>query len=156
MPLNEAFFYGTTYDLKRNPSPNLFSIFFSNAQKNLNCPNIKPIQTSSTWYIGNINIKRTGIIKYPKESFVIPSHVQNGLDNQADADPVIAKTIRIIMNWKFVSIPQRCLSLFIFIYNEYKCSEIISGVQNQKVFVCTCFGKKSCSCISNNLLHTHN
>lgn len=57
-----------------------------------------------------------GIIQYPKDSFVIPSHVQKGLDNQADADPVIAKTIKIIMNWKFVSIPQRCLSLFILYF----------------------------------------
>jgi hypothetical protein len=31
----------------------------------------------------------------------------------------------MIMSWKLVSIPQRCFSLFIFIYNDYKYSNII-------------------------------
>lgn len=102
-----------------------FSIFFSKAQKNLNCPNRNPIDTKSTWYIGKIKSSRTGVNQYPKSSFVIPSHKQNGFDNHADADPVIAKTINIIVSCKLVLTPQRCFSLFIFIYNEYKYSDII-------------------------------
>ncbi len=102
-----------------------FSIFFSKAQKKLNCPKRNPIRTKSTWYIGKIKINRTGVNQYPKSSFVIPNQKQNGFDSHAEAEPVIAKTINMIMSWKLVSIPQRCFSLFIFIYNDYKYSNII-------------------------------
>ncbi len=90
---------GVFYALKRNPKPIRFSIFFSKAQKNLNCPNSSPIVTKSTWYIGKIKIKRTGVNQIPMSSFVIPSQIQKGFESQADADPVIAKTINIIVSW---------------------------------------------------------
>ena len=41
----------------------------------------------------------------------------------ADKEPFIAKTIKIIMSWKLEAIPQRFFNLFIFICNDYKCSE---------------------------------
>ena len=44
-------------------------------------------------------------------SFVIPSSKQKGFDNQAEDEPVIAKTIKMMVNWKLDSIPHRCLKL---------------------------------------------
>ncbi len=58
----------------------------------------------------------------PKSSLVIPSQTQNGLDSHADADPVMAKTINIIMACKLEVIPQRFFNLFIAICNDYKYS----------------------------------
>ena len=89
-------------------------------------------------------------------SFVIPSQIQKGFESQADADPVIAKTINIIVSWKLVSIPQRFFNLFIFIYNDYKYKKFILGVRDQKVFVYRYFGNKPCNYKLNNLLHIHN
>lgn len=68
--------------------------------------------------MGKISINRTGVNQWPNPSEVIPNQKQKGLLSHADADPVIAKTINIRVSWKLVSIPQRCFSLFIFIYNE--------------------------------------
>lgn len=87
----------------------LRNIFFSNVQKNLNWPNKKPIATKRTWYIGKIKSNLTGVNQNPKSSLVIPSKKQNGLDSQADVDPVIAKTTKIIVSWKLDRIPQRSL-----------------------------------------------
>ena len=87
---------------------------------------------------------------------MIPNQKQNGFDNHAEAEPVIAKTINMIVSWKFVSIPQRCFSLFIFIYNDYKYSNIIEWGLSQKVFVDSYFENKPCSCRSNNLLRSRN
>jgi hypothetical protein len=41
----------------------------------------------------------------------MPSQTQKGLDSHADADPVIAKTINIIMTCTFEVMPQRFFSL---------------------------------------------
>jgi hypothetical protein len=84
--------------LKRNPNPNRFSIFFSKAQKNLNCPNKNPIKTNKTWYMGKIRINRIGVNQKPKSSFVIPSQKQKGLESHAEADPVMAKTINMMVS----------------------------------------------------------
>ena len=54
--------------------------------------------TKRTWYIGKIKSKRTGVNQKPKSYFVIPSQIQNGFDNQAAAEPVIAKTIKMIVS----------------------------------------------------------
>jgi len=86
------------YSLNINPNPIPLSIFFSNAQKNLNCPNKKPIATNSTWYNGKINSNRTGVNQKPKSLFVIPIQKQTGFDNQAEAEPVMAKTINMIVS----------------------------------------------------------
>ena len=56
--------------------------------------------TKSTWYNGNIKRSRIGVKKKPKLSLVIPSHTQTGLEAIAEAEPVIAKTIKIIVSWK--------------------------------------------------------
>lgn len=50
----------------------------------------------------------------------MPNQIQKGLESQADADPVMAKTISIIMACKFEVIPQRFFNLFIAICNDYK------------------------------------
>lgn len=81
------------------PKPTDLSIFFSNAQKNLNCPDIKPKVTSNTWYIGKIRIKYNG--QYSQgdiTSLVNPIQASTGLDKYADVDPVTAKTINITTN----------------------------------------------------------
>lgn len=119
-----------------------FSIFFSNAQKNLNWPKRNPISTNKTWYSGKIIINRAGVCQKPKSSFRIPNQIHTGFDNHADVEPVIAKTINIIVSWKLDSMPQRFFNAFIFIYNEYKYSDIISQEHNQKVFVCRYFENK--------------
>ena len=119
------------------------SIFFSNAQKNLNSPKTKPITTKSTWYIGKIKISRIGVNHSPKSSLVMPNPKQNGLESQAEAEPVRAKTIKIIVSWKLDAIPPRCFSFSILlVYKIYKCSNIIVLEHNRQVFVCTCFEKK--------------
>jgi hypothetical protein len=48
--------------------------------------------------MGKINNNRIGVNQNPKSSFVIPSNKQNGLESHADADPVIAKTTRIMVS----------------------------------------------------------
>ena len=85
----------------------------------------------------------------------MPRQIQKGFESQAEADPVIAKTINIIVSWKFVSIPQRFFKLFIFIYNDYKYKKFISRERNQKAFVYRYFGNKLNNYISNNLLRNH-
>lgn len=84
--------------LKKNPKPILFSIFFSNAQKNLNWQNSKPITTNRTWYKGNMINKRMGVCQKPKSSLKIPNQLQTGLEIHAEADPVMAKTIKIMVS----------------------------------------------------------
>lgn len=54
--------------------------------------------TKRTWYIGKIKIRRTGVNQKPKSSFVIPNQKQNGVESQADEEPVMAKTINIIVS----------------------------------------------------------
>ena len=39
-----------------------------------------------------------GVNQNPKSAVVRPSQTQNGLDNHADVEPVIAKTIKIMVN----------------------------------------------------------
>ena len=75
--------------------------------------------------MGKIKSNLTGVNQYPKSSFVIPSQKQKGFESHAEADPVIAKTINIIVSWKLVSMPQRFFSLFILIYNQYKGSDTV-------------------------------
>lgn len=41
---------------------------------------------------------RRGVNQNPKSSWVMPSQMQNGFDSQADAEPVIAKTINMMVN----------------------------------------------------------
>lgn len=67
----------------------------------------------------------------PKSSLVIPSQTQNGLDSQAEADPVMAKTVSIIMACRFEEIPQRSFNLFIAICNDYKYSNYLEGTYPQ-------------------------
>ena len=90
-------------------------------------------------------ISRIKVNQPPKSSFVIPNQTQIGLDNQADADPVMAKTTNMMISWKFEVMPQRCFNLFIFIYNDYKYSNIISKEHIPKGFVYKYFGNKSYS-----------
>ncbi len=85
---------------------------------------------------------RAGVCQKPKSSFRIPNQKHTGLDNHADVEPVIAKTINIIVSCKLDSMPQRFFNAFIFLYNEYKCSDIILQEHNQKVFVYRCFENK--------------
>lgn len=63
--------------------------------------------------MGKINNNRMGVNQKPNSSFVIPSNKQNGLDSQADADPVMAKTTIITVSWKLETIPHRSLKLAI-------------------------------------------
>lgn len=37
------------YSLNKKPNPSDFNILFSKAQKNLNCPEMKPKKTNKTW-----------------------------------------------------------------------------------------------------------
>lgn len=64
--------------------------------------------------MGNIKISLIGVNQNSKSSFTIPSHMQKGLDNQAEVDPVIAKTINITVSCMFDLIPQRSLKVSIF------------------------------------------
>lgn len=41
---------------------------------------------------------RIGVNQNPKSSLVMPSQMQNGFDNQADEEPVMAKTMKINVN----------------------------------------------------------
>ena len=52
-----------------------------------------------------------GVNQKPIASLVIPSSKQNGFDNQAEEEPVRAKTIKMMVNWKLDAIPHRCLKL---------------------------------------------
>ena len=81
----------------------------------------------------------------PKSSLVIPNNTQKGLDSHADADPVMAKTINIIMACRFEVIPQRFFNRFIFICNNYKYKNIISKGHSRQVFVYRYFESKSCN-----------
>ena len=69
--------------------------------------------TKSNWYNGKIKISRIGVKKNPKSSLVIPSHTQTGFDAIAEAEPVIAKTIKIIVSWILDCTPQRSFNFFI-------------------------------------------
>lgn len=81
----------------------------------------------------------------PKSSFVIPNHTQNGFDNQAEVEPVMANTIKMMVSCKLDVIPQRCFNLFIFICNDYKYKNIISKGHSQQAFVYRYFESKSYS-----------
>lgn len=48
--------------------------------------------------MGKISSSRTGVNQKPKSDLVIPNQKQNGFDNHAEAEPVIAKTINIIVS----------------------------------------------------------
>lgn len=48
--------------------------------------------------MGKMTNNRIGVNQNPKSSFVMPNQIQKGLDNQADAEPVIAKTIKMSVN----------------------------------------------------------
>jgi hypothetical protein len=48
--------------------------------------------------MGKMTIIRIGKNQKPNVSFVMPIQLQNGLDNQADAEPVMAKTIKTIIS----------------------------------------------------------
>ena len=48
--------------------------------------------------MGKIKINRIGVNQKPKSSLVIPSQKQKGLESHAEADPVIAKTINIMIS----------------------------------------------------------
>lgn len=76
----------------------------------------------------------------------MPSQTQKGLDNHADADPVMAKTISIIMACKLEVMPQRFFNLFIVICNDYKYTNIILKEHTPKVFVYKYFENRSCNC----------
>ncbi len=80
-------------------------------------------------------IKRTGVNHKPQSSLVIPNQKQTGLDNHAEAEPVMAKTINMMVSCKLDVIPQRFFNPFIFIYNDYKYTTIILKERNQIVFV---------------------
>lgn len=88
------------FSLNKNPKPIWRSIFFSNSQKKANCPKRNPMLTKRTWYNGNIKSSRMGVKKNPKSSLVIPNHIHTGLEAIAEAEPVIANTIKIIVSWK--------------------------------------------------------
>jgi hypothetical protein len=136
--------------LNKNPNPRWFSIFFSKAQKNLNWPKRSPINTNKTWYSGKIISNLAGVCQKPKSSFIIPNQRHTGFDNQADVEPVIAKTISIIASCELDSMPQRFFNAFISICDYYKCSDIIWQEHSQKVFVCWYFESKPNNYILNN------
>ena len=48
--------------------------------------------------MGKIRINRIRVNQKPKSSFVIPSQKQKGLESHAEADPVIAKTINMMVD----------------------------------------------------------
>ena len=101
--------------MNKNPNPNFRKSFFSNFQKKANWPKRNPMLTKSTWYNGNIRMSRIGVNKNPKSSLVIPSQRQTGFETIAEAEPVIAKTIKIIVSWKLDSTPHRCFNFPIWI-----------------------------------------
>ncbi|MNR67536.1 hypothetical protein D3C85_1915960 [compost metagenome] len=55
-----------------------------------------------------------GVNQKPKSSLTIPNQKQKGLDNHAEADPVIAKTTNMTPNCQLDVSPQRCFNPFIF------------------------------------------
>ena len=69
--------------------------------------------TKSTWYNGNIRMSRIGVNKNPKSALVIPNQRQTGFETIAEAEPVIAKTIKIMVSWKLDCTPQRSFNFFI-------------------------------------------
>ena len=56
------------------------------------------MKTNKIWYIGKIRINLTGVNQYPRSCVVIPSQKQKGLESHAEADPVIAKTINMMVS----------------------------------------------------------
>lgn len=62
-------------------------------------------------YTGKINNKDKGQYKNGfNESFVIPINSKIGRVIYADVLPVIAKTIKIMINWKLEVIPHFCFN----------------------------------------------
>lgn len=53
-------FYCGSFFLKRKPSPILLNVFFSKAQKNLNCPKIQLVNGINEKYTGNTIIAASG------------------------------------------------------------------------------------------------
>ena len=105
----------SNYSLNKNPNPIFRNSFFSNFQKKANWPKRNPMLIKRTWYSGNIRISRIGVKKNPKSSLVIPSQMQTGFETIADAEPVIAKTIKIMVSWKLDWTPHRCFNFSIWI-----------------------------------------
>lgn len=103
--------------------------FFSNHQKNLNCPKINPKKTNKTWYNGIIIINIIGKYKaYGILSLWIPIYSKTGRDKYAEVEPVMAKTIKIITSWKLLVMFQRSFSFFIYILgvNPPNCCLLVS------------------------------
>lgn len=68
-----------------------------------------------------------GVKKNPKSSLVIPSQMQIGFEANAEAEPVIAKTMKMILSWKLDCIPQRFFNFSIIDSETYKCSNYYLG-----------------------------
>ena len=58
-----------------------------------------------------------------------PTHARKGLATYTEADPVIAKTIKIMISWKLESIPHFFLSLFIAALSRAKDITYIRGIK---------------------------
>jgi hypothetical protein len=86
----------------------------------------------STWYSGNIRISRIGVKKNPKSSLVIPSQMQTGFETIAEAEPVIAKTIKIMVSWKLDSTPHRCFNFSIWIVLSVTKLSFLNKVKHKK------------------------
>ena len=65
----------------------------------------------------------------------MPSQRQKGLDSHAEADPVSAKTIKIMASSKLVAIPQRCFSLFILFIMITNIVTLSDGDKTKKVLI---------------------
>lgn len=73
-----------------------FNIFFSNSQKNLNCPNSHPTKTNMHWYMGNI--KRIRAVQYIAPWVLFspsPIHSTKGPASFPERLPVMAKTMKM-------------------------------------------------------------
>ena len=57
-----------------------------------------PKNIKTKGYKGKIRINLTGVYQKPKSSFTIPSQSQTGFDSQAEVEPVIAKTIKMMIS----------------------------------------------------------
>lgn len=90
-------------------------------------------------------IKRKGVYKRPKSILVIPIQSHTIRDNQADTEPVMAKTINSSVSCRLPSIPQRSFNFLIFNCNEYKYNKFTALVRYPRIFVCKCFENKSYS-----------
>lgn len=86
-----VFYFETSSFGSKKPNFILRNIFFSKAQKNLNWPNKKPIATNNTLINGKNQQQSNGRKPKAQFFFVIPSNKQNGLDSQADVDPVTSE-----------------------------------------------------------------